>query len=190
MKHVRSVLLSAVVVLIAGLLSACGGSDFGVASGAPLGSAATIESKLAAKGLTKHDVSVDEVRPYLPPDLAADESLAIVEFRDQVANYKHAVLLVRKGGDLQAGVCVFRSGSFVFSKVGTKAETFRATYWADVSGSSAEFKKENDRSLGMREYMFAEFKQGGAKGYWRKDSQDETMRNPQGVVDNVWVRRP
>jgi hypothetical protein len=49
MKHVRSVLLSAVVVLIAGLLSACGGSDFGVASGAPLGSAATIESKLAAK---------------------------------------------------------------------------------------------------------------------------------------------
>lgn len=190
MRHPSPILASLLAVLVLSLCVACGGADLGASPTTPLGRLAKIEGRLAARGLTKHAIEADEVKPFLPPDLAAAEDVEITEYRGAVAGYKHAVLLLKRGGELICVVGVFRSGSFVFSKVGTSVETFIASYWSDLSGADAEFVKKNDASLGQREYLSAEFNKGGAKGYWRKDSQDETMRTPQGVIDKVWIRKP
>jgi len=188
MRTVQNLVVLLTLMAVSLLSTACGGASFGVSSSSPIGSAPKLEAYLKGKGLSRHDVPMEEAKMLLGEWVRDRDDLKFVEYRDLVPGYKHATVLALKGTQLVGLASSFRSGALQFSTVGTKVESFTARLWQATAGKDAAFEKKLDRGLGMREYMIATFAKGKGKGSWRKDSQDADMKNPRGVIDRVIFR--
>lgn len=160
--------------------------DVGVSPAAPLGDFAKLEAALTGKGLRKETPQPAEVKSLLGDRIEIAADLVATSYVDLVPGLRHQVIVLRKADGKVAAVCShFRSGSFDYSKTGTKAENFAALYWIALSGAEPKFKKEYEGGGDRREYLLARFQRGAVDAQWRKEGGGATIAVPHEIADLV-----
>lgn len=160
--------------------------DVGVSPAAPLGDYAKMDKALTGKGLRKETPQPAEVKSLLGDRMEITADLIASAYVDLVPGMRHQVIVLQRPDGKIAAVCShFRSGSFEFSKTGTKAENFAALYWIALAGSDPKFTKETEGGADRREYLLAKLQKGTVDGQWRKEGSGAAMRLPHEVADTV-----
>ncbi len=160
--------------------------DVGATPAAPLGDFAKLESALTGKGLRKETPQPAEVKSLLGDRMEIAADLVATSYVDLVPGLRHQVLVLRRPDGKVAAVCSnFRSGSFDYSKTGTRAENFAALYWTALSGAEPKFKKESEGGGDRREFLIARFQKGTIDAQWKKEGGSATLMVPHEIADLV-----
>jgi hypothetical protein len=160
--------------------------DVGVSPTAPLGNFDKLDKALTGKGLRKETPAAAEVKSLFGDRIEMTGDMIASAYIDLVPGLRHQVVVLRRPDGRIAAVCShFRSGSFDFSKTGTKAENFAALYWIALAGSEPKFTKESEGGSDRREYLLARAQKGTVDALWRKEGAGATMQIPHEIADTV-----
>jgi len=187
MKAWFGVLVVAAIAVVVFMLFS--GESFGASSDAPLGTFDEYDAFLLEKDLRKARPDAGDLKRMLGESFAGRDDLIIWQYWDRVPGYPHFILVAaEKGGKVVAVSAQIRSGSAVYSAVGSRSLKCLAAIWQAFAGDDPNFVQKIDRDMALSDYLEATFAQDGVRGSWRKDTGTDSLLNTSAMVDKLHFR--
>jgi hypothetical protein len=175
------------------LLAGCGGIDYGIGPGAPLGKLESMDAVLVEKGLDKRPVrKFTEGECFGPEIYEKLVDLKVHEYKEyakQTTARTHVLVGVDESGAVRAVQAEFSSMAPGFTTSGGRTQNFIANLWLELNGAEPSFSKQNRPGIEVQEFLLTTLAKGGVRGRWEKFSPTDMMGSAKQIMDRVLLWR-